>query len=247
MPITPYEQFVIAAAPIAPTGTELVAVIQAGVTKSVLVQQLKAGPTNPTATTNVQYPNANPLGGAGNTLQYPTGPILITATGQFLAVTGAQIVDAAGILHLSSTVDSAASAGLPGQGYGVGPAATQVFMAPGNVGRIALTAQAATIPITTIYAPTPGSVPDGEYLTTAILTCTTAGAGGTVTVTITWTDEVGVTTSVSTPLALNATGRLSLSVPMHVKTPIVIRYQTTVAGAAGGPLYSLYINVQKVG
>jgi hypothetical protein len=247
MPITPYEQFVIASAPISPTGTELIAVIQAGVTKSVTVNQLKAGPTNPTSTVNVQYPNGNALGDAGNQLLNSTGHLVIDVTGAIHSQTGSVVVTAAGVIQLLSTTDSAASAGLPGQTFGLNAAAAQVFMAPGNVGRVALVAQTVTIGITTIYAPAPGSVPDGEYLVNVVVTCTVAGAGGTVTCTITWTDENAAQTFVTTVLNLNALGHQQATQVIHVKTPILIRYQTTVAGASGGPQYSLYINVQKVG
>jgi hypothetical protein len=107
--------------------------------------------------------------------------------------------------------------------------------------RVALTGQTISQTATVIAAAS------GEYLATVYLECTTAGGAGTLDATFTYTDDVGLVTTASLgTLVLTGTGRLAATTVLRCSGG-GIDYTLTVAGAVGGPVYSAYISLVRVG
>jgi hypothetical protein len=86
---------------------------------------------------------------------------------------------------------------------------------------------------------------DGEYIISAYMEVTTAGAVGTLNYNIGYTDDVGLTASpILATLPLNATGRDS-SVEVVRSVTSNIEYTTNLSGGAGSA-YSIYVSASKV-
>lgn len=110
------------------------------------------------------------------------------------------------------------------------------FLSPGLTGNLAAT------PIYTTAAPGNNGA-SGYYLIPFTAWTTTAGSAGTVTVTITWTDENSLAksfTSASFSLtATDITGQVNGMLAISVKASQAINISTTVTGATGNPVYSV--------
>jgi hypothetical protein len=107
--------------------------------------------------------------------------------------------------------------------------------------RAALTAQTISSTATLVTSAS------GEYLATVYLECTTGGAAGTLDLTFTYTDDVGLTTTASLgTLALNGTGRLAATTVLRCSGG-GIDYTLTAAGTVGGPVFSAYLSLVRVG
>lgn len=109
---------------------------------------------------------------------------------------------------------------------------------------VALTGQTASIATANIV-PTPQVT--GMYRISWVVECTTAGTGGTLTPALNWQDDAGnFTLSPLTTLPLNALGRASGTQIVRSLSGNNLLYNTTVAGAAGGPQYAIFIKVEKM-
>lgn len=86
---------------------------------------------------------------------------------------------------------------------------------------------------------------NGTAILTIYLETTTAGTAGTITCTVTWTDDAGTTTITTTPLSLATTGRTSTITPIFIAPTTNLQYATNFTGATGSPGYKLYIKVTK--
>jgi hypothetical protein len=116
-------------------------------------------------------------------------------------------------------------------------------VASGNLGKVDLTAQAADI-TTTNLSSTP---PAGMYLVDVVLLATASDAGaGTLTLTIGWTDTLGATTDATVTLALTATGRAKLLLPIQVASGD-ITYAVTGGGTYGTARFAVYVRVLSLG
>lgn len=110
------------------------------------------------------------------------------------------------------------------------------------VGNVALLSQSASIGTTTLFT-APAA---GLYLAFGQLECTTTGSG-TVTVTVSNTDDVGATSKTSTTQSLTATGRLVFSyIPFVATSGSTITYATTVAGGGSGERYAVYLSIIRL-
>ena len=86
----------------------------------------------------------------------------------------------------------------------------------------------------------------GEYLVNIYLQCTTAGTSGTIDVTLTYTDDIGATTTaVLATLTYGSTGRASASKVIRCSGG-GIDYTFTETAPVGNPRYAVHLNVLKV-
>lgn len=119
--------------------------------------------------------------------------------------------------------------------------ATEGYGLPAIVDLVALTAQGANIATTNCS----GADVAGVYRVSAYLQDTTAdAAAGTVTLTFTWTDDVGSTTSALTQ-ALITTGRQSSVFFVRLASGN-LTYATTHTGIFGSSLYAVHFTVERL-
>ena len=87
----------------------------------------------------------------------------------------------------------------------------------------------------------------GEYIVYAYLQVTTAGASGTISVTIGWTDDVGATTSNVINLAsTTSTGRVTAT-PLYIRTASGnVTWATDITVVSGTPAYKINLVCQRV-
>lgn len=108
------------------------------------------------------------------------------------------------------------------------------------VASVTRSAQTGSITATSLWTPPA----NGTYLVDLYLVTTTAGSGGTCTVTLTWTDDAGAQTFTSSTIALSTLKSLyQISLPIRALTSASIKYSTTVSGASGSPQYELCVDV----
>jgi hypothetical protein len=139
-------------------------------------------------------------------------------------------------LNLSIT-----SAGVISKYNGVataGPGVTPVLFTVG------LTAQTATIGTTNVTT----SCPAGVFSVTYYLKTTTAGTGGTVSLSLNWNDGAAVsfTSGTASLTSTAATGLVQGTQIVKCGASTTLSYATTVAGATGSPQYSLDISIEQV-
>jgi hypothetical protein len=131
---------------------------------------------------------------------------------------------------------------------GTGASSSTFFRGDGtwsglNSNSVALTAQTASVAATNLI-PTPSTT--ALYQITYALTTTTAGTGGTVSLTLTWNNGAAQTVTTAN-VNLNTLGAFVSGTQIIKATSGIPQYSTTVAGAAGGPQYSLDIRVLPLG
>ena len=87
----------------------------------------------------------------------------------------------------------------------------------------------------------------GEYVVYAYLQVTTAGASGTISVTIGWTDDVGATTTNVINLAsTTSTGRVTAT-PLYIRTASGnVTYSTDITVGSGAPQYKINLMCVRV-
>ncbi|HEX8838248.1 MAG TPA: hypothetical protein VF748_15000 [Candidatus Acidoferrum sp.] len=117
---------------------------------------------------------------------------------------------------------------------------TPEFVNPG----VLLTGQTASFGATNINPV--GLYVSGLYRLSWVLLTTTAGTGGTVSVTFTWTDDAQAETFTSSTLSLSAKGQLSGVQVVRALNATNIAFSTTVAGATGGPQYAIFTKLEKM-
>jgi hypothetical protein len=89
-----------------------------------------------------------------------------------------------------------------------------------------------------------GSTASGLYTAVVVLQCTTAGTAGTVSATISWTDDAGATSQTIGPLSLTAKGRTNTVFAFRNLTGTPT-YSTTVTGATGSPQYAFTATISR--
>jgi len=108
---------------------------------------------------------------------------------------------------------------------------------------VALTAQDGDITTTTLYTPAAA----GVYRISTYALTTTAGAGGTLDVTIGWTDsEQAQSSVVVNDLDLTVDKSASQNTLFVRATAAAITYATAITGKSGTPAYSLFIIVERL-
>ena len=108
---------------------------------------------------------------------------------------------------------------------------------------VSLTGQTGNIATTTIYTP-PAA---GLYRVSVYALCSKAGTGGTLAVTIGWSDEVGAKTlKPASDVDLTSTANGSTGAAFIRATAVAITYTTTITGGAGAPEYNLHIALEKL-
>lgn len=135
--------------------------------------------------------------------------------------------------------------------YGEGASAGKMLVASDDSGNVTFSD---TLPATTL-ARTGGTITEtatlvaaasGEYFVTVYTQCTTAGVGGTLTVTFTHTDDIGLTTTGTiATIGLAATNRDDGFCVLRCSGG-GIDYSLTVTGSVGGPIYACHISIAKV-
>jgi hypothetical protein len=116
------------------------------------------------------------------------------------------------------------------------------------VGSVNLTGETASIGATAMYTVPAGQ--QGIYRITLELECTTAGTGGTVTAGTTYTNRSGSSSEdpITGSVSLTTKGFESYgSAEVWCAAGSTINYETTVAGAAGGPQYAFSARVEYLG
>ncbi len=114
---------------------------------------------------------------------------------------------------------------------------------PSIAGNVALTGQTGNIGATAIY--TPAAV--GVYRVSAYTVCTKAGSGGTLDVTIGFTDNEQAQTSVIVnDLDLTGLGNAAQASIFLQSTVVAITYTTVITAGGGAPEYDLYITVERL-
>jgi hypothetical protein len=136
--------------------------------------------------------------------------------------------------------------------YGLSAAAGRMLVAETSGGKLTFSDKVASVRL----ARTGGTITEnatlitaasGEYLVTVYGQCTTAGAAGTLTVTFDYTDDVGLTVTGNViSLVLTGTGRAYGTAVLRCAGG-GIDYNLTVTGAVGGPVYSVHLDVVRVG
>jgi hypothetical protein len=124
--------------------------------------------------------------------------------------------------------------------------ATEVVGAPlpKIVASVSLTGQTGSIASTPLCAPA-----TGVYRISAVATTTTAGSAGTVTNAFTYANREGARSlsAVAPTLQLNAVNApTSGASVIHAVTGTNIAFATTVASAAGSPVYAIDITVEQL-
>jgi hypothetical protein len=109
-----------------------------------------------------------------------------------------------------------------------------------------LTAQTASITSGTLYAvPSSGA---GMYMVIIDAICTTAGTGGTVSISAGWNNGAASNTSQTGNMSLTTAGNETVqNFILYSAANQNITYSTTVTGAAGSPAYSLLIRLVYLG
>jgi hypothetical protein len=111
-----------------------------------------------------------------------------------------------------------------------------------------LTGQSASISTTNLQCTGATSIcPSGVYRINVYLVVTTAGTAGTVVAAVGWND--GATVRTITPvssIAMTAQNYSSWSLLVRSGGSAHITYSTTVSGATGSPLYSIYVTVERL-
>ncbi len=129
-----------------------------------------------------------------------------------------------------------------------GAIATVANGVPSEYATLNLTAQAASIGSTTLYAvPASGA---GMYRISYYLDVSTAGTAGTVTVTFGWTDATSSTeskTSASVSLGAVAGGFAQEVITFYSKASVNITYLTTFTIGTGSPQYELRTRLEYLG
>jgi hypothetical protein len=118
---------------------------------------------------------------------------------------------------------------------------------PATFTPVNLTGQTATIGSTLLYAtPSSGS---GLYRISYYAYTTTAGTGGTLTLTLVWDDASSktYTTAAVSLSAVDITSVLSGSALVYSSSSQNINYLTTVSGSTGSPQYALRIRLEYLG
>lgn len=109
--------------------------------------------------------------------------------------------------------------------------------------------QGSSIGTTTLYTTSsayPVNTP-GALRVSVYQQCITTGAAGTLSTTISWTDQVGATSATpASTLALTGTGRDSGSVFIGVSGSTTISFSTTLSGVIGSPKYNILIIVERL-
>jgi len=86
----------------------------------------------------------------------------------------------------------------------------------------------------------------GEYLVSIYLQCTTAGAAGTLDVTLSHIDDIGArTTAILATILLTGTNRDEAVTVVRCASG-AIEYTRTVTGAVGGPIFSAHFSASRV-
>lgn len=112
------------------------------------------------------------------------------------------------------------------------------------VGLVALTGQLSSIGSTSIFAP----VNHGLYRVSIYQVCTVAGAVGTLSTSITFTDDIAAQ-SFQPALTLSLVGLNGFSQGVALIRALntqPIKYSTTLTGIVGSPQYSLYIVAERL-
>ena len=107
---------------------------------------------------------------------------------------------------------------------------------------VALTGQTASIGTTNLLA----SAPAGLYRATWYIETTSAGAAGTVLLTLGWNDGDAQTAVSATITLVTASAALSGMTVIRSAAGQNITYATTVAGAVGGPTYNLTLVLEAM-
>ena len=111
------------------------------------------------------------------------------------------------------------------------------------VKRVELTDQGGDIGATTLYTP----AASGLYRVSTYALTTTAGAGGTLDVTIGWTDDEQAQSSVVVnDMDLTVDKTAAQNTLFIRSTAAAITYATAIAGKSGTPKYSLFIIVERL-
>ena len=114
---------------------------------------------------------------------------------------------------------------------------------PSIITPIQLTGQTGNIGVTTIYTP----AATGLYRIGVYSLCSVAGTGGTLAVTIGWTDEVGAKTlKPAADVTLTSTANGSTGIAFIRATAVAITYTTTITGGTGNPQYNLHILLERI-
>jgi len=109
--------------------------------------------------------------------------------------------------------------------------------------KVSLTGQVATIPTTTILTPNA----DGVFQISVYTSCTAAGAGGTATPSVGWTDDTTAQTLALPALPLTVLGGfVQQTVFVKAKAGTNITYGDVVAGVVGAPTFAIYVTVSPV-
>jgi hypothetical protein len=106
--------------------------------------------------------------------------------------------------------------------------------------------QTGSIPTTTLLNVGPNGA--GMYAVWADVIVTTAGSAGTVTISINWNNATTFASLFSPTFALNTVGEQAALLGNFYSTfSQPITYSTTVSGATGNPIYTLYLRLEYLG
>lgn len=105
---------------------------------------------------------------------------------------------------------------------------------------VRLTGQSATLAATALLA----AAPPDLYAVDVYIECTTAGAAGTVLVTVAYTDTNGVANQATGALVLTSATPLTAHLSQRIVFWLAsgdVTFTSTVAGAIGGPIYAVTV------
>ena len=191
-----------------------------------------------------------------------TSPTILTGNGSINFVGNAVLVGNNTSLRWAATAFAAvttdttlsrASAGVLAIGAGVGAAGDDSGTLRAkliNTGQITqparLTAQSASIAATPIKAGA-ATLPAGLYRVNYYLNATTAGTAGTVTFSVTYTDDTTAQTQTSVAVNLNTVGAAAHGdMILYTAGGVDVQFVATVAGATGSPAYALTVQAERL-
>lgn len=110
------------------------------------------------------------------------------------------------------------------------------------VGDVSLTGQNTSLGPTTIFTP----VNPGTYRASVYLVISTAGTAGTLSATISWTDDVQAQSTTTTTVALATSGAFVQQTIYLRSVASAISYSTTLTGVLGSPVYAIFVDLERI-
>lgn len=195
---------------------------------------------------NLLYPNGQVAIDVSNNLNWSDGTVLADNIDKNLHVRNALVMGVGNLAMQSGSITDSTNSNSGGQGQVLSAGAGNSTLWTSNNTIAASdrhTNLSASLASTSMYTPPT----DGEYEMVISTAVTTVGTSGTITPSITYTDDVGATSQTGTAITVTSTAvRGNDRLIFHAKTTAAIKYAVTFAGTAGTLKYNVYANLIRL-